>query len=45
MHYGQVLEDPDYYNEEDDMWAEELVEEYEHAQALEDFDPFNTVNS
>lgn len=39
---GQVFEDPDYYEDE---WEEELVDEYEHAKELENFDPFNTVNS
>jgi len=39
---GQVFEDPDYYDE-DDLDAE--WEAQQHAKELEDFDPFETINS
>ena len=45
-HYGQVFEDPEYYNEEpvveDD---EELEDPTNFIAALEIFNPHNTINS
>lgn len=46
---GQVFEDPDYYEVDlDEDWEAYVAEQYnqqEKSKALEDFDPFNTVNS
>jgi len=53
MSYGMIVEDP-FYDEdgvlidEDTDWADMAVDQFEaqlYAQELENFDPFETINS
>jgi TfoX/Sxy family transcriptional regulator of competence genes len=50
-HFGQVVEDPEYYDDADQAWDDslELDDEFEDSvdfiTELERFNPFNTVNS
>lgn len=49
-HFGQVLEDPEYYDDRDQAWDDSLDEdEFEDnvnfIVELERYNPFNTVNS
>jgi hypothetical protein len=49
-YFGQVLEDPEYYDDRDQAWDDSLDEdEFEDdvnfIVELERYNPFNTVNS
>lgn len=49
-YYGQVLEDPEYYDEGDAVWDEtfdedEFEDPTDFVTELERYNPFNTVNS
>ena len=49
-HFGQVLEDPEYYDDADQAWDDGLDEEefedpVDFVTELERYNPFNTVNS
>lgn len=45
-HYGQVFEDPEYYdNEEPEVDVEEFEDPTDWIAALEVYSPHNTINS
>ena len=49
-HFGQVLEDPEYYDDADQAWDDSLNEEeledgVDFVSEMERYNPFNTVNS
>ncbi len=49
-HYGQVLEDPEYYDAGDQTWddtldEEEFEDDVDFISVMEHYNPFNTVNS
>ena len=49
-HYGQVLEDPDYYDDGDQAWddsldLEEVEDPTDFISELERYNPFQTINS
>jgi hypothetical protein len=50
-YFGQVLEDPEYYDEGDQVWDDTLDDDDEFedptdfVSVMEHYNPFNTVNS
>jgi hypothetical protein len=47
-HFGQVLEDPEYYDDADQAWddgLDEFEDGVDFVSEMERYNPFNTVNS